>query len=264
MFSVARNRRDAEAAPQSAGETPGDEFEPFELLHARGAPVRVLPIQSKQAGDLILAADIELKLASSDLKAGIVSGYGSVFGLRDRHGDIVEAGAFASSLVDHKAKNQMPAMLWSHDPERPIGVWQTAVEDRHGLKLTGQLNLDTQDGREARSLLLQGAFNGLSIGYRVPPGGASIDRTGTRRLKSVELWEVSLVTFPSNEAARIDGVKGISSSRDLEGFLRASGFPKSAARKIASGGWPALHENHNGAADLLAAVRSATSEIRKG
>lgn len=220
--------------------------------------------ERKHSADAILAAGVELKLARDQMNAGVVTGYGSVFGVQDRHGDVVEPGAFKASLVEHLAKGTMPAMLWSHDPERPIGVWQSAAEDRHGLKLSGQLNLDTQDGREARSLILQGAFNGLSIGFRVVPGGASIDAKGIRRLKSVELWEVSLVTFPSNEAARVDGVKSMSTSRDFEGFLRASGFPKAAARKLAAGGWPAFREDRTGAADLLAAIRAATSDLKKG
>lgn len=221
-------------------------------------------LSTKNIDAPIVSAGIELKLATDNVNAGVVSGYGSVFGVRDLHGDVVEPGAFSASLRDQRTKGQMPAMLWSHDPERPIGVWHTADEDGRGLKLTGQLNLDTNDGREARALLKQGAFNGLSIGYQVLSGGASVDRDGTRRLKALKLWEVSLVTFPSNDAARIDGVKGLASSRDFEGFLRASGFPKSAARKIAAGGWSALRNDDTGAADLLAAVHSATTEIRKG
>lgn len=221
-------------------------------------------VSTKNFIEPIMSAGIELKLATDQVKAGVISGYGSVFGVRDRQGDVVEAGAFSASLLDYRAKGQTPAMLWSHDPERPIGVWDTASEDARGLKLTGRLNLDTNDGREARALLLQGAFNGLSIGYQVMSGGASVDREGTRRLKSLKLWEVSLVTFPSNEAARVDGVKGLASRRDFEGFLRASGFPKSAARKIAAGGWSALRNDDTGAADLLAAMHSATTEIRKG
>lgn len=226
--------------------------------------MRNAPDSKTVANNSILADGVELKLAVDKINAGVISGYGSVFGVRDRHGDVVEAGAFAKSISDYKANGRMPAMLWSHDPDRPIGAWQTIADDGHGLKLIGQLNLDTQDGREARALLLQGAFNGLSIGYRVVPGGAALDRQGTRRLKSLDLWEVSLVTFPSNDAARIDGVKSMKSSRDFEGFLRAAGLPKAAARKLASGGWPALRSDDNGAADLLAAMRFATSEIRKG
>lgn len=220
-------------------------------------------VTKKNANAPIVAAGIELKLASADVDAGFVSGYASVFGVLDNHGDIVEAGAFKATIADYQSRRQMPAMLWSHDQERPVGVWQTMVEDGHGLKMTGRLNLETQDGREARALLKQGAFTGLSIGYRVVPGGASIDKEGVRRLKSVKLWEVSLVTIASNPESRIDGVKAMSSSRDFEGFLHASGFPKAAARKLAAGGWNALRDDRTGAADLLAAMRSATTEIRK-
>ena len=255
--SHARNRRNAGAAPQNAGATPGDEIEPFDFHHARGVPVRISIKSTKDADERVLAAPIEFKF-STDKDTGTISGYGSVFGVRDLHADIVEAGAFAASIADHKAAKTAPAMLWGHDPDRPIGVWDSFSEDQYGLKVSGRLNLDTQDGKEALALLKQGAFNGLSIGYRVNPGGAAIDRGGVRRLKSVELWEVSLVTFPSNRSARVDGVKSMSTRREFEGFLRAAGFPKAASRKLAGGGWPALRSDKTGAGDLLQTIRKAT------
>lgn len=240
---------------------PGEEIEPFDFNHATGATLRDYPLSTKAIDTAIAAAPVEFKFAS-DKAAGVISGYGSVFGVRDMHGDIVEQSAFSESLRKHTRDRTAPAMLWSHDPDRPIGVWDVFQEDTHGLKMSGRLNLDTQDGREAHALLKQGALSGLSIGYRINSGGAEVDRSGIRRLKSVELWEVSVVTFPSNRDARITGVKAMESLRDFEGFLRTSGFPKTAARKIAAGGWNALRSDEPDAADLIAAVKQATLELK--
>jgi HK97 family phage prohead protease len=220
-----------------------------------------LPLECKDDSSPFIAAAIEAKFAPD---TGAIEGYGAVFGNVDRHGDVVRPGAFAKSLAEHKAADTRPIMLWAHDTRRPIGVWDSLIEDSRGLKVAGQLNLETRDGQEARALLKQGALSGLSIGYRVAPGGAEIDRkTGVRNLRDLELWEVSLVTLPSNGLARVSGVKGIDSLRDFESFLHQSGFPKSAARKLAGGGWSALsNQDQQSASDLAAALKSAILDLK--
>lgn len=261
-FPPACHRRNAETAPLSTGATLGDEIEIFDFRNARGMPVRNPTISTKDASSRFIAAPIEFKFASDQITAGTISGYGSVSGVRDMHGDIVEKSAFAATIRQHKADKTAPVMLWGHDPDRVIGVWDAFEEDGHGLKVTGRLNLDTQDGREAHALLKQGALSGLSIGYRVMPGGAKIDRDGVRRLSALDLWEVSLVAFPSNRQSRVHGVKAIESRTDFERFLREADFSKSAARKLAAGGWPALQPDEPGVGDLLVDIRKATSELK--
>jgi uncharacterized protein len=203
----------------------------------------------------------ETKLAITD--AGTVQGYGSVFGVRDQHGDIVEPGAFAETIAAHKAAGTMPAMLWSHDQASPIGVWTEIAEDAKGLRIAGQINVETQKGKEARSLLKQGAVSGLSIGYLPRAGGAEVDRDGVRRLKAVDLWEVSIVTFPSNPAARVSGVKA-DSRADIERILREAGLPKAAATKLAAGGWPALAKPDSSEFDaFLKTIKAKTADLKK-
>jgi hypothetical protein len=96
-------------------------------------------------------------------------------------------------------------MLWQHDPGQPIGVWDEVREDRKGLFVRGRLLRDVARGREAAALLEAGAIDGLSIGYRTKR--AERDGAGGRRLHEIELWEVSLVTFPMLAEARV-GHKG--------------------------------------------------------
>lgn len=164
--------------------------------------------------------------------AGTFSGYGSVFDVKDAYGDIVIPGAFADSLASHKAKGRMPAMLWQHRSAEPLGIYTSMEEDSKGLKVEGQIALSTVRGTEAHSLLKMGALSGLSIGY-IPREDSYDKVTGITTLKKLDLWEVSLVTFPANDDARVDGVKAIeiiNSVRDAEKYLRDAGFGRIEAR----------------------------------
>jgi len=164
-------------------------------------------------------------------EAGQFSGYGSVFGVKDTYDEVVAPGAFADSLAEQKANGRLPAMLWQHRSAEPLGVYTAMSEDSIGLKVEGQLALSTVRGAEAHVLLKMGALSGLSIGYRTRED--SFDRvTGVLTLKKVDLWEVSLVTFPANDAARVQGVKTIETIEDLksaEKYLRDAGFSRKEA-----------------------------------
>jgi HK97 family phage prohead protease len=144
-----------------------------------------------------------------------VAGYASVFGVRDQGGDVVAPGAYAASLAALRTAGRRVKMLWQHDPAQPIGVWDEVREDGRGLHVKGRLLVDVARGREAVTLIGAGAIDGLSIGYRVKRAERGPD--GVRRLLELELWEVSLVTFPMLPEARV-GAKGDASDpllRDL-------------------------------------------------
>jgi HK97 family phage prohead protease len=201
----------------------------------------VIEMESKQ---MRVAAEIK---ASAE---GVIEGYGSVFGNVDSYGDIVVAGAFDATL---KSSARLPAMLWQHSADEPIGVWTEMREDKRGLVVKGQLALGTQRGREALELIKLGALSGLSIGYRTVRSSFD-EQSGLRSLHELELWEVSPVTFPANEAARITSAKsawaGVQTVRDFETFLRAAGVPRGAAESIAKQGFKATQGEP--AADPLA------------
>lgn len=126
-----------------------------------------------------------------------IEGYASVFGRPDQGGDVVERGAYAASL----GSGRRVKMLWQHDPREPIGTWDEIREDGTGLYVRGRLLDGVARAREARALIEAGAIDGLSIGYRTVR--AHRDDDGQRRLAEVELWEVSLVTFPMLPEARL-------------------------------------------------------------
>ncbi|WP_410219507.1 HK97 family phage prohead protease [Paracoccus sp. (in: a-proteobacteria)] len=150
----------------------------------------------------------------------LIEGYASLFGLTDQGGDSVLPGAFSASLARLAAKGDKVRMLWQHDPTRPIGVWDEVREDAQGLWVKGRLLPEVAQAREAAALIQAGAIDGLSIGYRTIR--AERDKNGKRVLAEVELWEVSLVTFPMLPEAKV-GRKENDDLRDMAAlFLQAS------------------------------------------
>lgn len=131
----------------------------------------------------------------------VVAGYASLFGVKDQGGDVVEKGAYGGSLARLARSGERVKMLWQHDPAQPIGVWDEVKEDGHGLWVKGRILTEVEKGREAAALLAAGAIDGLSIGYRTVK--AERDGKGRRLLQELELWEVSLVTFPMLAQARV-------------------------------------------------------------
>jgi HK97 family phage prohead protease len=191
---------------------------------------------------------MEIKHLSLEWKAddqGMIEGYGSVFDVVDQGGDIIAPGAFRQSL----ASGRKVKMLYQHDPSSVVGVWNTLEEDGKGLRVAGKLLTSVKAGAEAYEYVKAGAIDGLSIGYRTVK---SMDRNGKRVIMQAELWEVSLVTFPMNEMARIDAVKAAEMSRDeIERMLTLrAGLSRSVARKL-------LADGYGGIKDMRGAVAGA-------
>ena len=157
--------------------------------------------------------------ASVRLKDGVrITGYASWFGVEDTGRDVVAAGAYCDSLARASAEGRGIKMLWQHDPTQVIGVWESVEEDARGLRVEGRLLKGVEKAREAVALLEAGALDGLSIGYTVKR--ATKDGQGRRLLQELELWEVSLVTFPMLPGARV-GAKA-DPLRDVAQAIRAA------------------------------------------
>lgn len=192
---------------------------------------------------------METKSFDFDIKSvdesGTFSGYGSVFGNVDGGNEIVVKGAFSESLAVRAAKGRKLPILWQHRSGEPIGVYESVKEDDRGLLMTGRLLInDVQRAKEAYALLKAGAVNGLSIGYGVLDDAID-SKTRVRYLKKLQLEETSIVTFPMNDAARIEVVKSmdhilksgrVPSLPEFEDFLCEAGFSKTQAKAIAGNG----------------------------
>lgn len=156
---------------------------------------------------------------AATLKNGCeISGYASVFGQADQSGDVVQTGAYRASLQRLVAEGRSVKMLWQHDPSKPIGVWDEIHEDGNGLFVKGRLLPEIQGGAEALALIKAGAIDGLSIGYRTLQ--AEKAKKNGRLLHELELWEVSLVTFPMLPQARVSSDE--KSDDDLANELAAA------------------------------------------
>ena len=205
--------------------------------------------------------------AALEVKAdaqGRIEGYASTFGGDpDRHNEIVQPGAFADTVARAK-EGDLPVMLWAHAQEAPIGRWNSIAEDAKGLRVRGQLNLNTECGREAYEHVKAGDAGGLSIGFTVAEGGREYAGDGVWHLKAIDVLEISVVAIPANPLARIQGVKSLGSKAEAVDFLRAAGLSRKAASRFAAGGWPALSgdDHHEKAAQIARQIDTAIQSMR--
>ena len=218
----------------------------------------------------------DLKFTALDLKQvepdGTFAGYASLFGTEDLGSDVVLPGAFRESLTKRGARGIK--MLFQHKPEEPIGVWETLKEDARGLFAKGRLMLDVARARETLSLMRAGALDGLSIGFRAVSGKRD-PKTGIRRLAKVDLWEISVVTFPLLPEARVAHVKArpfsqrAPTEREFERWLtQDAGLSRSQARAVLRTGYKGLiTQDARGAQDperrLIAQIEEATLLLRR-
>jgi HK97 family phage prohead protease len=191
----------------------------------------------------------------------VFEGYASVFGVVDQGMDVVERGAFTKSL----GSGRKVKMLWQHDSNKPIGKWDVMQEDERGLFVRGRLLKGIKQAEEAATLMRNDVIDSMSIGYRVAE--AMEEGSGrVRKLMEVELFEISLVTFPMLEAAKITAMKSITTIREFEGALRDAGFSKTEAKAIAAEGFKGLSDHRDDVDDDLeddADNLALQSEIQK-
>ncbi len=205
--------------------------------------------------------------AEAPTPGGVIEGYASVFRTPDDGRDIVLPGAFRRTLARRRPREVK--LLWQHDPKEPIGVVEELREDARGLHVRARLLPALARAREALALIAAGALDGLSIGYRTVKARTDPE-TGMRLISEVDLWEISLVTFPMQPAARIRALKRCAPHRALrqfETFLReAGGFSRSEAKAIAGRGLAVLGRREAGSGPTdprawAAAARAARALI---
>ncbi|MFM8750807.1 HK97 family phage prohead protease [Rhabdaerophilum sp.] len=152
---------------------------------------------------------------------GYFDGYASLFGVADLGRDVVMPGAFRASLAQRTAIGVK--QLWQHDPRNPVGEWLEIAEDQRGLRVLGRLDLELPKARELHRLITRGSVDGLSIGFKAESEKRDLE-TGLRRLEKLDLWEISIVTFPLLPQARIaprgDGRGPLGSGAHAAAFSR--------------------------------------------
>jgi HK97 family phage prohead protease len=199
------------------------------------------PVLSPVAADEFKFSNLGLKDVTME---GTFEGYASLFNRQDLGRDVVMPGAFRDSLDARGADGIR--MLFQHDPNQPIGTWVKVYEDARGLYVRGRLATEVAKAREVLSLMRAGAIDGLSIGFRAVKGVRDA-RTGVRRLEKIDLWEISVVTFPMHPEARVASIKShpfggrLPTEREFERWLtQDAGFSRSEARAVMRDGLKGL------------------------
>lgn len=192
--------------------------------------------------------DFEIKAVGDD---GTFDGYGSVWDVVDSYQEIVAKGAFTESLKELNAKGRPVPVLWQHRSAEPIGAWTNLKEDDHGLWGEGELLInDVAQAKEAHALMKRRVVTGLSIGYWVRESSYD-EKTGIRTLTKLDLVEISLVTFPANDDARVEAVKfklahgELPTDREMEKYLREVGFSKTRAAGLVTHGLAELRRRES-------------------
>lgn len=192
--------------------------------------------------------DFEVKAVGDD---GTFNGYGSVWDVVDSYQEVVARGAFTESLAELQAKGRPVPVLWQHRSSEPIGAWSNLKEDDRGLFGEGKILLDAGDmEKRAHAHMKARTVTGLSIGYWVRESSFD-EKTGIRTLTKLDLVEISLVTFPANDDARVEAVKfklahgELPTDREFEKFLREAGFSKTRAAGVVSHGLDELRRRES-------------------
>jgi HK97 family phage prohead protease len=177
---------------------------------------------------------------------GHFSGYASVYNVIDAYREVVAPGAFANTLRKWQSRNRLPPALWQHRSAEPVGPFTKMVEDERGLYTEGQLLVrDVQRAREARALMQSKTVDGMSIGFNSVVEEWNSD-TKLLTLKEIDLWEVSIVTFPANQESLITEVRSMfvegsaPSIKEIEEVLRDAGFSRSQAKALVGHGYAGL------------------------
>lgn len=189
-----------------------------------------------------IIAPIQIKDAKVD---GTFTGYAAVFNNVDLGNDVILPGAFTSVKT---TRDGQVRIAMNHDLKKLAGK-ATFSQDDHGLRVEGQLTLGVGYVRDAYELMKAGVLDGLSVGFDIPPGGATWeerDNDYVRIIKEAELWEFSLVPFGMNPEALIETVKAFD-IRDFEAQLRGLGYSQREAKALASGGFKSLRHRDDGA-----------------
>jgi len=164
-------------------------------------------------------------------------GYASLWNVPDSTGDIVARGAFAQTLRTRPPSEVR--MLYQHFAHEPIGVWDVIREDARGLYVKGHITADVERARDVAALLRDGALSGLSIGFRTRRAKRNAD--GTRTLLDIELWEISVVTFPMLAQSQVTAIGAkddwAKALRIAAHVFRSSHLPRSGEVARIASGW---------------------------
>lgn len=166
---------------------------------------------------------VRFKAGPADgLAEGQFEAYASIFGNIDSYGDVVQPGAFTNTLKSWANSGNSLPVLFGHnmsDPDYNIGHVIEAAEDARGLRIVGQLDLDSPKGAQVHRMLKGKRLSQMSFAYDVVAGSmGKLDGEDVYELHEVKIYEVSLVTIGANQETEILAVK--TAAESLSGGLK--------------------------------------------
>lgn len=201
---------------------------------------------------------------------GEIEGLGAAFGNKDQGGDIIEAGAFAESLDEHKKAGTMPNMFWAHNIMEPVGHFTKMEENKKGLAVNGQVWIGKGIPKAEQAYLMASnpGEKGFSIGYQTIVSENDAAKKATI-LKKIKVREVSITPYPMNKRALITSVKSMMEDlnkkytvRDLEKILRDADFSNQEAKAFLAAVKTAYDEESREAIASSAEFKSVMESIR--
>ena len=188
--------------------------------------------------DLIIKSSTDLELHKFDGEVGAIQAYVTTFNNADVVGDVISPTALDKYVKEFNEQKQRLPMLWQHDKNELIGEWTKFEINSRGVKGTGEIFTDVTRGNDVRNLIKRGAVGSVSIGFKATDY-ESIDKTGGRLFKEIQLIETSVVINPANPKARITSAKneeGQIDIRKLEEILRDVDLTQKERKLLLAGG----------------------------
>src|SRR5210317_2005925 len=134
---------------------------------------------------------------------------------KDRANDVIRADAWTKGGLDHFEKN--PIILFNHNYDKPIGRATGLKVTENGLELKAKISKSAPD--HVAQLVKEGILGAFSVGFRVKDADYIAETDGLM-IKDAELFEVSVVSVPCNQAATFSLSKSFDSMAEYEEFKK--------------------------------------------
>jgi len=154
------------------------------------------------------------KAAESDDGSVMIRGMASTADF-DRAGDTISAEAWTKGGLQNFEKN--PIILFNHDYDRPIGRATGMKAGPNGLELECKISKNAPGN--VAELVKDGVLGAFSVGFKIKDADY-LKETDGLMIKDAELFEVSVVSVPCNQAATFSLAKSFDSSDEYEEFKK--------------------------------------------
>ena len=141
-----------------------------------------------------------------------ITGYASTKDF-DRAGDTIMPEAWTKGGLNNFEKN--PIILFNHNYDKPIGRATGLKVTENGLEMKAKISKSAPEN--VATLVKEGILGAFSVGFRIKDADY-LEETDGLKIKDAELFEVSVVSVPCNQAATFSLAKSFDSMDEYEDF----------------------------------------------